>query len=97
MILDGAYGSFQFLHFLPEIDVAFVVVLVLMGLTFVASVFVILALPVKAMRPGLHLFGKVMHSHSTQMFNGRHHMAHTLINGAMAALVVPAMLGHGPF
>jgi hypothetical protein len=72
-------------------------VLMLMGLAFVVLVSMTLAFPVEAMRPGFHLFGKVMHSHRTQMFNCSHHVAHSLINGAMAALGIFAMLRHGPF
>ena len=71
--------------------------LVFMGLAFVAFGHMPLALPVEAMRPGFHLLGKVVHSHRSQMFNSSHHVAHSLIGGAMASLGVFAMLRHGPF
>ena len=71
--------------------------LVFMSLAFVAFGHMPLALPVEAMRPGFHLLGKVVHSHRSQMFNSSHHVAHSLIGGAMAALGVFAMLRHGPF
>ena len=71
--------------------------LVFMGLAFVAFGHMTLALPVEAMRPGFHLLGKVVHSHRSQMFNSSHHVAHSLIGGAMASLGVFAMLRHGPF